>query len=220
MHEWHNIRLTAGKHSGPGDGLCLMEAVALFAGERHGDWPNCVCPALIEFGRVLNDALPDDRRTAMLLRLVPVLVGTREPGCTGDGLSPSPLERRRATMLVTWCVNTLPGLPVAKSSDEYDRREAYLSDAVDQLAVGQAQHATRYAANAVAWAVKGVWHRNLGDGLARATSLKRAAEQACHATLEVWQSAIDAYRSVALLGYAPAVEIALLAGQPALGLAQ
>ncbi|WP_375250418.1 hypothetical protein [Sphingomonas sp.] len=200
MSEWSAIELKAGQHASPADGLCLMEAVALFAGERHGDWPYCVCPALIEFGRVLNDALPDRRRTAMLLPLVPVLVGTREPGCTGDGLNPSPLGRQRAAALVAWCVNTLPNKPAVPDGEEGQRRAASLEEAQDALRFGQAQHAARAAAAAVAWAAKGAWHRSLGEALIRPVSPRQAAEEASHAALAVWQEAINAYRDAALLG--------------------
>jgi len=82
MHKWHDILLTAGDHSSPADGLCLMEAVALLAGERHGDWPTCVCPALVEFRRILNDTMPDQWRTGLLLQLVPALVGNTPPALT------------------------------------------------------------------------------------------------------------------------------------------
>lgn len=200
MVEWSVIELKTGHHASSADGLCLMEAVALFAGERHGDWPDCVCPALIEFGRVLNDALPDNRRTSMLLPLVPVLVGTREAGCTGDGLNPSRLERKRAAALVAWCVNVLPGSAVAQGSEERQHRAGALEEAQGALRFGQAQHAARAAAAAVAWTAKGVWHRSLGEPLTRVLSPRKAADEASRATLGVWQGAVDAYRRAALLG--------------------
>lgn len=200
MIQWSAIELKAGQHASPADGLCLMEAVALFAGERHGDWPNCCCPSLVEFGRPLNDALPDHRRTAMLLPLVPLLVGTREPGCTGEAFNPSPLERRRAAALVTWGLHALPGKPIAHESEEQQRRANALGEAQDALRFGQAQHAARAAAAAVAWTAKGVWQRSLGEAAARSPLPKRAAEEASRATLVVWKGAVAAYRDAALLG--------------------
>lgn len=38
--------LTYGAHDDPGDGLCLMEAVALLGGEAHTGSPACACPVL------------------------------------------------------------------------------------------------------------------------------------------------------------------------------
>jgi hypothetical protein len=67
--------LEKGKHSDPSDGMCLLEAVALMAGEPFTDHPACVSPVLAEFGRTLNDALPDDQRQ-LLAPLIPLLVGT------------------------------------------------------------------------------------------------------------------------------------------------
>lgn len=219
MIQWNAIELKAGHHASSADGLCLMEAVALFAGERHGDYPDCCCPSLVEWGRVLNDQMPDGLRTSFLLPLIPLLVDTREPGCTGDGLHPSPLERRRAAALVAWCVNTLPSKRSARDSEEARCCAAELGDAGDHLAAGQAQHASRAAARAVAWTAKGVWHRSLGEALARPLSPSRAAEEATCATLAVWQEAVDAFRRAALLGRAVPVEIAARAALlPALAL--
>ncbi len=124
MHEWHDIRLTAGEHDSPADGLCLMEAVALFAGERHRDWPTCVCPVLIEFGRVLNDTMPDQWRTDLLLPLVPVLVGTRDPLSDSCGINATGLERQRAAALLAWCVNRLEAVAIGDDEAELHARGA------------------------------------------------------------------------------------------------
>lgn len=73
------ITLAKGAHGNPGDGMCLMEAVAFLAGERFSDRPACVSPVLGEFGRSLNDLLPTPQRQE-LVALIPSLVGT-----AGDG---------------------------------------------------------------------------------------------------------------------------------------
>jgi hypothetical protein len=73
------IYLTSGAHTHRDDGVCLLEAVAWFAGEPHSDSPVCVSPVLTEFGHELNDALPDGKRQR-LTPLIPRLVGT-----AGDG---------------------------------------------------------------------------------------------------------------------------------------
>lgn len=60
MRVLDDVVLRAGAHTSPEDDMCLMEAVAFFAGERHSDRPLCACPILGEFGRGLNDCLPGE----------------------------------------------------------------------------------------------------------------------------------------------------------------
>lgn len=80
-----NIILSTGSHGRPGTAdnpngqVCLMEAVAFIAGERHTDKPRCVSPVLGVYGRILNDTLDDvDRRR--LVPLIPELIGTESDG--------------------------------------------------------------------------------------------------------------------------------------------
>lgn len=70
------LTLEKGAHESPDEGLCLLELAAYLAGRKHSDSPPCVCPVLAEYGRALNDALPDAERQ----RLIPLaiqLVGTK-----------------------------------------------------------------------------------------------------------------------------------------------
>jgi hypothetical protein len=197
MHEWHDIRLTAGDHDSPADGLCLMEAVALFAGERHGDWPTCVCPVLIEFGRVLNDTIPDQWRTGLLLPLVPALVGTRDPLSDSCGINATGLEQKRAAALLAWCVNSLEGVTRGDDEAELHARGA-LADAEEALRFGQAQHAARNAAAALAWAAKAVADREQGTALRAGQSSPAAVRAAGLDGLSLWHGAVDAYRDAAV----------------------
>ena len=194
MHERHDIRLTAGDHDSPADGLCLMEAVALFAGERHGDWPTCACPVLIEFGRVLNDTMPDQWRTDLLLPLVPVLVGTRDPQSDSCGITATGLERRRAAALLAWCVNNLEG--VTGGDDEAERHVGgAIADAAEALRYGQAQHAARNAAAALAWAVRAGANNKTGldshGGLSPVTPADRE--------LALWRGVVTSFHTAASL---------------------
>lgn len=209
MHERHDIRLTAGHHSGPGDGLCLMEAVALFVGERHGDWPACVCPVLIEFGRALNDAMPDYWRTDLLLPLVPVLVGTRDPQSDSCGITSTGLERDRAAALLAWCVNVVER--EAGGGDEAElRASGALADAAEALRFGHAQHAARNAAAAIAWTVKAAADRELAAALRAGQSPQAAARAAGSSSLGLWQGAVVAFRRVAAPEPAASVQSAHL----------
>src|SRR2546430_1512329 len=87
--------LDKGAHDTRDDGVCLMEAVALFADEAHTDSPRCVSPVLTTFGVRLNDVLPDGKRQ-LLKPLIPELVGTADDG----------LDETRSYMALDWLVRT------------------------------------------------------------------------------------------------------------------
>jgi hypothetical protein len=87
--------LAHGSHNANSKKMCAMEAVAFVAGEPWSDHPQCASPVIGAFMRAWNDGLPDDERTALLLPLIPKLVGTRGSAA---------LESRRATMVADWFV--------------------------------------------------------------------------------------------------------------------
>ncbi len=90
-----SLTLARGGHAGRGDGVCLMEAVAWFAGRKHTDRPPCVSPVLGGYGRSLNDVLPDDTRQ-FLVPLIP-----RLPGTAGDGR-----DETRGYIALDWLIRT------------------------------------------------------------------------------------------------------------------
>lgn len=73
-----DLVLARGKHVHPEVGLCLLEAAAWLAGEKHTDRPLCVAEDIAHLGRELNDALPDDRRQ-QLAPLARLMIDTRPP---------------------------------------------------------------------------------------------------------------------------------------------
>jgi len=87
------ITLAKGAHKDRSDGLCLLEAVAWFAGEPHSDHPACVSPVLAAYGRSLNDALGDDSRR-LLIPFISVLSRT-----AGDGL-----DEARGYLALDWII--------------------------------------------------------------------------------------------------------------------
>lgn len=89
------LTLGTGAHDNREDGVCLLEAVAWYAGKSHSDAPPCVSPVLRAFGTRLNDALPGDRQQT-LKPLIPRLVGT-----TGDGQ-----DKARSYMALDWLIRT------------------------------------------------------------------------------------------------------------------
>jgi hypothetical protein len=71
------VRLDAGRHSGPGDSVCVMELSSMLAGERFSDRPRPVCPTVSALLRAYNDAL-GERGRQDLYRFASEAVGTRE----------------------------------------------------------------------------------------------------------------------------------------------
>jgi hypothetical protein len=140
------IRLTPGVHGDRQEGLCLMEAVAWFAGEWHTDRPACVSPLLAAAGRTLNDDLPDARRQE-LVPLIPRLAWTARDG----------LDERRGYMALDWVVRVWApawldgaGLTVQaaalRSLRPVTGRAAAVAAARVALEVQQAAYAARAAA--------------------------------------------------------------------------
>lgn len=78
------FRLTAGNHSSPQEGVCVVELASMIAKEKFGDRPRCVCPVIAAFLRGWNDRAPHAERQ----RLSPYaarIVGSRDtPGVTRE----------------------------------------------------------------------------------------------------------------------------------------
>jgi hypothetical protein len=70
------VRLSAGSHRRPEDGVCVMELASMLAGERFSDHPRSVCPVIGAFLRVYNDRVDDTRRQD-LYAYAAEAVGTR-----------------------------------------------------------------------------------------------------------------------------------------------
>lgn len=90
----HVTSLQAGGHRHPGEGVCLVEAASLLAGEPFSDHPRCVCPVIARLARGVNDTAPDQRRQD-LLPIAPLLPGTRADART---------EAARRTVIFGWWV--------------------------------------------------------------------------------------------------------------------
>jgi hypothetical protein len=130
------LTLAKGAHDTRQSGVCLLEAVAWWAGQAHTDSPPCVSPVLRTFGVRLNDVLPDDRRQA-LKPLIPLL-----PGTAGDGL-----DEVRSYMALDWLIRTYTPtwLELAGLTDEA-RSLRGLRRIVDLVAAEQAGPVVRAAA--------------------------------------------------------------------------
>jgi hypothetical protein len=74
-----DLYLEYGSHAAPEDGMCMMEATAMLAGEKHTYHPACVSPLLARVGIRLNDLATDTQRQD-LKQFIPHIVDT-----AGDG---------------------------------------------------------------------------------------------------------------------------------------
>ena len=91
------VTLAAGAHPEGSGAMCAMQAVAYIAREHPSDHPECASPSIAAFIRTWSDSLPQAERDALILPLLPHLVGTH-----GSGV----LERRRVVLVVDWLVRT------------------------------------------------------------------------------------------------------------------
>ena len=177
------ITLDKGAHDRPDDGMCVMEAVAMLAGEEWSDAPSCASPVIATFLRSWNDVLPDDERQS-LKRYIPLLVGTA---------ASAEVEDRRAWMCLDWLVrvNAPAWLRLAGLTEQADRL-AGLPEFVAGMDVPairptiEAVRADARAAGAAAWAA------------ARAAAGDAAGDAAWDAAgAAAWDAARDAARDAA-----------------------
>lgn len=88
------IRLSGGIHPNREDGMCLLEAVAWWAGEPHTHHPQCVCPVLARLCEELNEATLDDDRSQLVV-LIPLLARSK---------SKAEVEWQRAFLLADYAL--------------------------------------------------------------------------------------------------------------------
>jgi hypothetical protein len=94
MHEpsYQTVRLSAGRHTSPRHGVCVMELASMLAGEDFSDHPASVSRPIAALLRTYND-LVDDRRRQDLYEYAARVVGTA---------TRPDVERARADRLVEW----------------------------------------------------------------------------------------------------------------------
>jgi len=131
------VRLDSGAHESPEQGMCFMEMVAWFAGEKHSDKPDCASNVLGTYGIGLNDRMPDDVRDRLLKPVVPMIAGTFDPAN----------EQPRAKFLAMWSVNKV--LPIILRLRGYEELAVRCEAAKDLV---EARSAADAAADAAAYA--------------------------------------------------------------------
>ena len=142
------IELKSGNHEKPEDGMCVMEAVAYFAGLPFSDEPECVCPTLRSFLVSWNDSMKDEDRQKLKPYVLKV-VGTNH--------GPE-VALARSYMVADWFVRvyTPAWLDLAKLTDHAEALRALpeikdkASAKASEAAIGKANKAA-YAARAAAW---------------------------------------------------------------------
>jgi len=183
--------LSHGSHSDRADGVCLMEAVAWFAGEEHSDAPACCSPVLAAFFRSWNDGMRTDDERAQLKQYVPLLVGT--------DAGPA-VEQKRGWMALDWLMRVqsvewlhqagldhhatalaaLPALPEINNGpiDDESRKRIQAARAAAEAAAGDVWAAAWAAAGDAAWAAAGAAAGAAARDAAGAAALAAARDAA------------------------------------------
>ena len=196
------ITLARGAHEDRSDGLCLLEAVAWFAGESHSDHPACVSPVVAAYGRHLNDVLPDESRR-LLIPFIPAMSHT-----AGDGL-----DKARGYLALDWLIRvyTPAWLDLAGLSAEAGQLRG-LHRINDLITVRNAGPVVRMAADkataagtaarTAAWDAAGIAARTAAGPAAwdaAGTAARAAAEDAAGTAAwdAAWPAAEDAAETAA-----------------------
>jgi hypothetical protein len=95
------IRLSRGRHAGPGEGACVMELASMLAAEPFSDHPACASPVVGAFLRAYNDRVDDERRQTLYAYAARV-VGTR---------ASDEIESERARLCASWMQRILAREP-------------------------------------------------------------------------------------------------------------
>ena len=182
------ITLDRGGHRRPDDGLCVMEAVAYFAAEKHSDYPECVSPVIGAFLRRWNDDLDDEGRQK-LKRLIPLVVGTN----TGKAD-----DETRAWLVTDWMVRTyLPAWLDLGGMGEQAAAVRALDPIISATAWRQGSPAVDGARRAAAAAWDAAWDaaRDAAWAAARAAAGAAAGAAARDAArAAAWDAAWDVLR--------------------------
>ena len=173
------LTLAKGAHDTRADGVCLLEAVAWFAGQEHTDYPPCVSPVLAAFGRTWNDALDDTTRQT-LRPFIPLLPGTADDG----------LDLARSYLALDWLVRTYT--PAFLDAAGLTGRAAGLRGLAPLTSTGSVQVAG--PAIAAVWAAARAAARDAA-GAAAGDAVWAAARAAARDA--VWAAAGDAARAAA-----------------------
>lgn len=191
------VRLGAGAHFSPEQGLCFMEMVAWFAGEAHSDKPDCACPVLGAYGIALNDNMPAGLRDGLLKPIVPLIAGTR--GTLDD-------QRRRDEFLAMWAVNKVAPVALRAAGLNQEAERCEQAKTLDEAKASAATAGETAWAAAVHWAAATAWAAEKATAATAwaadwaAVAAAAAARPTAVAAEEVWQIAAEGLRQAILIG--------------------
>lgn len=148
MNELRTFTFGKGSHLSREQGLCVMEAVAMLAGEAHSDSPACADPAISKLAIWVNDSCDDKLRNELLRDLPWRIVGTK---------ATAEIEQQRAYMAADWALRFVCPIILRRAGlkDHATTLES-LGSVVDQesataaYAAANAAYAAAYAAYATA----------------------------------------------------------------------
>lgn len=177
--------LRSGTHASASDGVSLMEAVSILAGEPWSNSPTCTSPVIAAYARSLNDWLPDDARQR-LKAYIPRLIGTAEPD----------LELRRAFACADAAVRIFAPLGFAAAGLVKEGLKLGALAPVDRESgpsaaesTESAEWAARSAASTSAWSVAESIRSAADSARSAARSARSAAESADWSAAESIRSA-------------------------------
>jgi len=154
-----------GSHETREDGLCVMEAVAYLAGEKHSDHPQCASVVITKLAIWVNDAASDSLRNELLRDMPWRIVGTK---------STPEIEQQRAFMAADWAVRELCATMFRRAGFEAEAKK------LEALPVIDSANAS-YAANAAYSAANAAYSANAAANAANAAYAAYAAANAANA---------------------------------------
>jgi hypothetical protein len=137
-----NIILSMGAHQTREQGVCVMEAVAWFANEKHSDAPHCACPVIASFARRLNDRLDSEERQR-LKEYIPALALSRAEW---------PITLKRALIAADYAVRVFAPVALDARGREKDAARLRALEEITDHATARKGCADAYAAYADAYA--------------------------------------------------------------------
>jgi hypothetical protein len=138
------IRLSAGHHSSPNAGMCVVELASVLAGEPFSDRPQSVCPVIAAFLRTYNDRADADRRQDLIPYAAKIVGSVVDLEC----------ERERAAQCVDWAAGRLP-VPLSRRHWRLRR-----------IAAGRGARLQAERELAASWAARSVATQNADDHVA------------------------------------------------------
>jgi hypothetical protein len=131
------LRLQAGSHRSPREGVCVVELASALAGERFSDRPRCVCPVIAALLRSWNDRVSykDRQRLAPYARRIVDSRSSRQVTVlrrdicliwAGVDVNGGPLRRfaarLRARLRILFLIGVRPALQLNEGAGEYAAR--------------------------------------------------------------------------------------------------